>query len=341
MFKRLLSITLLIPCIFIINTIHADEIHMKNGDRISGEIIKMEKNILGVKTKYAGEVQIQWSDVAAIKTDTTAKIVLDGRTSIEAYIKPLKDNTVVLQQNSDTQPISLELSRITHINPTTIVNEDSIKLSGRVNFGFNSSKGNTDTEKLHLNAEVIARTLKNRYTIGAELDREKSGNTETASNNAAYLKYDHFFNKKWYLYTNGTFKNDKFKDINLRSSFGLGAGHQFYESEPLNLLLEAGLNYVNEDFIVTKDDDYMAFRWSLKYDQKFFKRWIEAFHKHEGLQGLEEKGDLIISTKTGLRFFFIKNIEATAQLNADWENSPAPGKERTDLTYLLSFGYHW
>ncbi|MCK4951735.1 MAG: DUF481 domain-containing protein, partial [Gammaproteobacteria bacterium] len=148
-------------------------------------------------------------------------------------------------------------------------------------------------------------------------------------------------NGKWYLYTNGTFKEDKFKDLDLRSSIGLGAGYQYYESDPLNLLLEAGLNYVNEDFIAANDDDYMAFRWGLKYDQKFFKDWIKAFHEHEGLQGIEDKEDLIISSKTGLRFFFIKNVEATGQLNADWENSPAPGTKRTDLTYLLTFGYHW
>ena len=341
MFKRLLPVILFIYGIFAMSVVHADEIYMKNGDRISGEIIKMEGTILELKTKYAGTINIQWNDAEAIKTDTATKIVLDDRTRIEAYITPLKDNTVALQQESDTKPISLELSRITHINPSPAVTDGAIKYSGRVNFGLNYTKGNTDTEKLHLDTEVIARTLKNRYTIGAELNREKDGDIETTSNSTLYLKYDHFINGKWYLYTNGTFKEDKFKDLELRSSIGAGAGHQFYESDPLNLLLEAGLNYVDEDFIAANDDDYMAFRWGLKYDQKFFKKWIKAFHEHEGLQRIEDKEDLIISSKTGLRFFFIKNVEATAQLNADWENSPAPGTKRTDLTYLLTFGYHW
>lgn len=346
MFKRLHSVILLISSIFVIGVTHADEIHMKNGDRISGEIIKMEETTLELKTKYAGTINIQWNDVEAIKTDTATKIVLDDKTRIEAHITPLKDNTVALQQKSDAKPILLELSRITHINPSPLVvintvTDGAIKYSGRVNFGLNYTKGNTDTEKLHLDAEVIARTLKNRYTVGAELNREKDGDIKITSNSTLYLKYDHFINGKWYLYTNGTFKEDKFKDLELRSSIGAGAGHQFYESDPLNLLLEAGLNYVDEDFIAANDDDYMALRWAIKYDQKFFKKWIKAFHEHEGLQGIEDKEDLIISSKTGLRFFFIKNVEATGQLNADWENSPAPGTKRTDLTYLLTFGYHW
>lgn len=85
---------------------------------------------------------------------------------------------------------------------------------------------------------------------------------ETESNWIAYMKYDHFVTRKWYAYTNADFQNDKFKDIQLRSTLGIGTGYQFIESEKTNLSLEGGLTYVQTDFIVAPDDDYPAGRWA-------------------------------------------------------------------------------
>ena len=38
----------------------ADEVMLKNGDRLSGDILKMGEGILVLKTTYAGEVKIDW-----------------------------------------------------------------------------------------------------------------------------------------------------------------------------------------------------------------------------------------------------------------------------------------
>ena len=47
----------------------ADEVRLKNGDRISGRIIRMEQNKLVLKTDYAGEITIDWPQVASISAE--------------------------------------------------------------------------------------------------------------------------------------------------------------------------------------------------------------------------------------------------------------------------------
>ena len=37
----------------------------------------------------------------------------------------------------------------------------------------------------------------------------------------------------------------------------------------------------------------------------------------------------------------LQRLVATAQLNVDFDNAPAPGKTKTDRTYMFTVGYHW
>lgn len=342
--RKYLANSIITPLLICLTTItavaQADEIIMQNGDRISGTVVSKQGDTLLFATPYAGELKILWHKVISLRTDKPVHIRLNDQNSIQAQVAPAGPGTVQLQGKELGTQDAIAISKIAQINPPKVATDAGVKVKGYINAGFELKQGNSDTEKLHLDTEVVARTKENRYTIGAEYNREKDQNTETVSNRLGYMKYDHFLREKWYLYANGSFKKDKFKDLNLRSTIGLGSGRQFWESDERNLSLEAGLTYVNDDFIVTTDNDYAALRWAIKYDQRFLKK-LQLFHEHEGLQGLESSGDVSIRSKTGIRVPIVDNLKATAQLNADWENNPAPGKEREDLTWLLSLGYHW
>ncbi len=45
----------------------ADEVIMKNGDRLTGDVTRQDKKVLKLKTHYAGTLKITWSEVREIK----------------------------------------------------------------------------------------------------------------------------------------------------------------------------------------------------------------------------------------------------------------------------------
>lgn len=50
----------------------ADEVRIKNGDRLTGEIVRMEKDLLIFKTTYTEEkLSISWKEVDCIVSDRT------------------------------------------------------------------------------------------------------------------------------------------------------------------------------------------------------------------------------------------------------------------------------
>ena len=50
-------------------TAFADQVEMKNGDRICGVIVTVEKGSLIINTSYAGQITIQWVEVIQIRTE--------------------------------------------------------------------------------------------------------------------------------------------------------------------------------------------------------------------------------------------------------------------------------
>ena len=54
----------------------ADEVYLKNGDRITGQVISMEEGKLIFEASYAGKINIDWAEVSELKTDAPITVIL-------------------------------------------------------------------------------------------------------------------------------------------------------------------------------------------------------------------------------------------------------------------------
>lgn len=317
----------------------ADEVYLASGDRVSGTVVSKTGDTLTMKTDFAGEIGIAWDKVISVSTVAPVVVQLDDATVLQGTLARSGDGSVGIQGSELVQAEQVPVARVALINPPAP--ENGVKLRGRANAGVYIAKGNTDKEAYHGDIEAVARTEQNRFTAGAIYNQATDNGIESENNAMAYLKYDHFLTKKWYTYANTVMFKDDFADLNLRSTLGLGAGYQFFESEQTNLSLEGGLSYVNEDFELAKDDSYPAARWSINYDHFLYPNRLQFFHFQEGLLGLQDIQDVIIFTRTGLRASLTEGFTATAEVDVDWDNTPSPGNDRVDTRYLFNLGYGW
>src|SRR3989442_13654999 len=82
-----------IPFLVILGTlstnVFADQLSLKNGDRLTGTIVKSDKDNLSIKTEFAGEVKVQWEAVEAISSNQPLFITLkDGQTVVGIVATP-------------------------------------------------------------------------------------------------------------------------------------------------------------------------------------------------------------------------------------------------------------
>ena len=323
----------------ITENILADEVRLKNGDKLTGQIVRMQKNKLILKTSYAGEITIIWQEVTGIQTDGPVKIVLTDETTLEGTTEVAEDGKMKLNTDKLETPASFSLADVKAVNPEPV---KTVRINTRLNASVTNERGNTNSDNYYFDGEFEARTKKNRYTVGGELSKEKADDITTSQNWLAYGNYSHFLNEKWFLNVNTLFEHDEFKDLNLRSTLGAGAGYQFFETPLLNLSISAGLAKVDENYDLAEDNDYSAGQWEVKYDQYFFDKFVQLFHVDTGYISLEDSNDWFLKTRTGLRFPLYKGFTATLQYNYDWDNQPATAsvtEEDTKFIFLLGYEF--
>ena len=51
--------------------------------------------------------------------------------------------------------------------------------------------------------------------------------------------------------------------------------------------------------------------------------------------------NLFVRTQNGVRFSLVGGLVSTAQLEIDYDRTPAPGRRQTDRSFAITFGYRF
>lgn len=296
----------------------ADEVRLKNGDRFTGTVVGLDGGTLKLKTTH-GDLAITWAEVTGLTVDEPILV-----RSADGQVTRSNGGAIEIETTAAlTRP------------------EPPIVWIGGANAGFLATGGNTDINSLRLDAEAVARASANRYTVNALLNRAKDVDRETARNASLSARYDRFLNKRLFLNSNAIFTNDRFRDLDLRTAIGAGVGYQLLDTAMSKLSVEGGLGYVNENFESAPDDSYIALREAAKLDVLVVGDRVVFFHQHDGYFGITGEDNLFVRMQNGVRLGLVANFVTTAQLDLDYDRSPAPGRQTTDRTFALTFGYRF
>ncbi len=238
----------------------ADVLYLKNGDRVTGTIIleRGARGHLAFSGRY-GVIQVPWNDVARITDDSGVERRISGFEP-DAYMTPVERSRMILsQQQSDTPAVQVAAAPVAApVLEEASADEDvaeedetglwGAKWSGSVAFGASLQSGNSDKNNINGDAEIKAKWDKHRATLKSEFDRSKDEGLLTEDNRAIEGIYDYFFNDEWFFNSSLGFKQDEIADLDLRTTLGVGIGHQPYESEDLNLQYILGPTYLHEKF---------------------------------------------------------------------------------------------
>lgn len=213
---------------------------------------------------------------------------------------------------------------------------------GRANIGASLQRGNTDNSAVAADIELKAKWQDiHRASVRLDYNREEDDGDVTEDNRKLSLLYDYFFADHWFLNTTASFEQDDIDQIDLRTTAGVGLGHQVYEGDALNLQYVLGPTYLRTEFENGETEDSLAGRWALDYDQYVLDELFQVFHDHEFILPSNDTEAFLFNSKTGVRLPIRRGITATAEVDFDWDNDPQPGVVEDDTTYAVKIGYEW
>ncbi|MGQ0544129.1 MAG: DUF481 domain-containing protein [Betaproteobacteria bacterium] len=217
---------------------------------------------------------------------------------------------------------------------------EGTRYGGRATVSATYTSGNTESERLYGDAQLTARAAAYRYSLSGKVEQRQD---PALGDNSAWLaaaNYDRFFDARRFAYGRASVERDEAKDLESRSALGAGYGVDLFDTPAASLSVRGGPEYVAVERFVGPQEEYPAAGWGIKASWRP-RVDLELFHEQDGFWNLEDTGVVSLRSKSGLRVPLVARLNATAQLNVDWESEPAPGRASTDRTLLLGLDYTW
>ena len=250
-----LAATVLLLC----SAVFADQVVLKNGDRLSGTIIRSDDKSLVIKTEYAGEVTVQWSAIDQITSSQALHLVLKEGKTVVGPVSTSAGNVVVASSASGTVTAPKENVVTIRNDAEQATYEKSLHpglmmgWAGGVNVGFALTRGNSRTKNLAIAFSAARKTSNDKFglyanSIYASNDAPGAVPHTTANAFRGGLRYDRDITKRLFGFGSGDFETDDLQNLNLRTVLGGGLGFHAIKSEATTLDLLGGINYTHENY---------------------------------------------------------------------------------------------
>ena len=240
---------LLAVCAAICVAARADEITMKNGDRLTGTIVKSDSKELVLKTDYAGEITMKWD---AVQQATSSGAVFVTSKSGQVL------NGTVQMSGSDVQVQSSETGRTTLARDAVaaIRSPEEQRVfqtwSGGVDLGLSLARGNSEVSNFALAANADRTTLRDKTTafVTSLVAKNKLNGISQTTANAIRggLRYDYNLGSRTFVFAFTDLEHDRFQRLDLRNVLGGGLGAHVIKTERTTLDLDAGASFDQEFF---------------------------------------------------------------------------------------------
>jgi putative salt-induced outer membrane protein len=228
----------------------ADQLLMKNGDIITGNVTRIVDDAVYIDPSYADEYAVDLAEVVSIETEDLFEVELqDGRT-MEAQFAGATEgeqNLVV-----DEKPMSVGISELAAaVDPLDV--PVVVPWEGTGEFGFVNTTGNTETVAMNFKLNFI-RTGKNwrhRFS-GTALNTSEDG-IQDNERYTAEVQSDRKLGEKSWLFGAFRWDSDKFGAYDPQLSITAGYGYRLMQSEKHELKGEIGAGYRSLTETVSND----------------------------------------------------------------------------------------
>ena len=324
-----------------LHTVGADEVLISNGDRLSGEVLRQEKDQLRLETSYAGTVEIAWKDVREVQFDQPTQVLLDDETTLSVRAVSREGDQLTLRQEPPGATVTVGVSRLKVIEPEAWELGRGRKLTGRVNVAFEDEEGNSESTEFDLDFTVNRRWQWHRIRSSGEIEYDTTRGFDSSDNWTWLSAYERLYRSRWYAAALVVLKHDRFADLRLRFLAGPAGGYRFFESERLNLSVEAGVGYLNDDFIDLPDEEFWGPAWWVDYDQMIWKDRLQIYHRQMGFAAANDSNKQLWRSWTGVRVPLVAGFVGSFEYEIDYDSQPAVDALTTDETFNLKLGYKW
>jgi putative salt-induced outer membrane protein YdiY len=333
----------------------ADQITLRNGDRITGSVVKADLKEVVVATPAAANVTIQWSAIEGLTADGPVYVGLVDGTTVAGALE-LADGQLTIRteaagvvtaafadmrtMRNRAEQTAFETQMERYRNPRLVD-----LWTGFLDLGFAATKGNADTQTFTISSRADRATNRDKigvYFTSIFASTSTTGTSVTTANSKrGGITYDVNLNQRWFAWGSVDLEADEFQRLDLRFVPQGGAGHHSIQNERTKLDFRTGASG-NREFFST----------GLKRDSAEIvigEDFSHSFSKTTALQqrlryfaNLTEGGAYRLNFDTTFATALAKWFSLQFTVSDRYLSNPVPGRKSNDILYStgirVSFG---
>ncbi len=342
-----LSILVLVSVFLSSSFTWSDQVLLKNGDRVTGSVIKKDEKSLVIKTDALGAVTAPWDQVTGLTVESPVYVLLTNGMSYQGTLKTAEAKVELL---SGQETITCALAEIAAIR-----NADEQKAyerllkpgwgdlwAGTGTVGLAGTTGNSETLTftVAINAARATRTDKTSlYFSAIKASALTSGeNQETARAVRGGISYNHNINNpRLFFNVFNDDEYDRFQDLDFRFVIGGGLGFHAVKDAKSSLDLLAGGDFNHSKFSTPLTRDDGEFFWGDEYSLQLSAS-TSLMQSFRMFNNLSETGIYRVNFDVGLAMKLSKRVTWNLALSDRYLSDPAPGRKTNDFLYTTGVG---
>jgi putative salt-induced outer membrane protein YdiY len=312
---------------------NAAVITLKNGDRITGRIVRMQNHVLEIDPYFSGDnLKIDWDKVRSItESERPLSIKLMSTAELPENLGQRLRDRIILQSLEEGGPIRLE-----DVRSINLAEHD---YRGYISLGGNQTTGNTETQAFNMSATLTYRKNEHRLTLDGKYNRAQAGQEDTANNGAISLKYDYFLTRR--LFTGGfsLSETDQFQNLTLRETGGVFLGYALLDTDRQLLWMSAGPALVYQDFTTDAATISPSASWQLRYEVRFRGGDVTVFHKQWGFKDLGHGSATRVNADQGIQISIADRWKVHLEYDLRYNSLPVADRKTTDINMIIGLSY--
>jgi len=305
----------------------ADVILLKNGDRVSGEIITMEDTVLTVDTDYADVINIDWDDVNGLTSDKPLWVSFHDGAVIPEGVGVRAGDRLILFRLEPDGPIPL--------NKIKTINLFELSYRGNIGLGGSATSGNTSTETINASGTLTVNKGWHRIILDGRANRGKAQGEINAQNANLNTRWDYFLMERAYIPFINFLEYDKFQNLSLRSTSIIGLGYDILDRRANFLTFAAGPTAVYENFSTEPSTLTAGFSWQTRWDLEFLGGDLKLWHNHMATRDIGRDDAVRLSANQGVSVKIYKDLSIRFEYNIRYNSKPAEDRKTTDTTIIF------
>lgn len=321
-----------------VSNILADQITLKNGDRLSGKIIKQDDEKIILQTEFTGIITISKTNIEKIIADTkfTEETKEEETTKKDevAQTDVAENDTVAKTENNDEEKDSTATTAV----PAPQISGLTAGWDGSANLGFSMSRGNAVTTTFTAGLRAERSTDKDKWTVylNSLWNRNRVAGLDVTASNAFWggVRYDRNITSKLFAFGSYDFERDIPQLLKYRSVAGGGLGYHVIKNDKTELDVFGGAAWNKTWFIgATTSSAEVLVGNTLKHKFNDKMRFQQGFTFYPNMT---DGGEFRFIFDSTLSADLTKRIGWFVTVGDRYNSAPMLGAQKND--FLLSTG---